>query len=177
MRSPKREFRCSRYSPYTYSHVASLVPVERPGLGTLAVDKYMRVYYDPAVFDRWDIDTTCAAILHEDLHILLKTHSRAIAYLGQSMTDDQRGRWNWATDIAINQVVKAYGFTIPDEWLMPERFGFPANLAAEEYYTLLEDLEQENPKQGQPKKCSGDQQGQEPSVGRAVRRTLRRRRP
>ena len=36
--------RCHKYMPYVYHHVASLIPVERPGLGSLAVD--VSVHFD-----------------------------------------------------------------------------------------------------------------------------------
>ncbi len=41
----------ARKMPYMTHQVMTLIPVERPGLGTMAVDEYCRMYYDPAFLD------------------------------------------------------------------------------------------------------------------------------
>ena len=76
---------------------------------------------------------------------MLHTHSRAEEHIGRNPTPTQTRRWNHATDIAINQVVEHAGFTIPQDWLMPSTYDFPANLSAEEYYDLLEEEEVDLP--------------------------------
>src|SRR3990167_6145666 len=56
--------------PYLASALWSLVPVERPGLGTMAVDKYWRLYYDPKAMERWGLRGTATVLMHEVWHLL-----------------------------------------------------------------------------------------------------------
>jgi len=48
--------------------LCSLVAVERPGLGTVMVDRSWRLYYDPDVIERWDVKELAGAIYHEVMH-------------------------------------------------------------------------------------------------------------
>jgi len=41
----------ARKMPYMTHQVMTLIPVERPGLGTMAVDEYCRLYFDLAFLD------------------------------------------------------------------------------------------------------------------------------
>jgi hypothetical protein len=41
----------ARKMPYLTHQVMTLIPVERPGLGTMAVDEYCRMYFDPAFLE------------------------------------------------------------------------------------------------------------------------------
>ena len=41
----------ARKMPYMTHQVMTLIPVERPGLGTMAVDEYCRLYFDPAFLE------------------------------------------------------------------------------------------------------------------------------
>ena len=41
----------ARKMPYMTHQVMALIPVERPGLGTMAVDEYCRLYFDPAFLE------------------------------------------------------------------------------------------------------------------------------
>ena len=45
---------------------------------------------------------------------------------------------NVATDLEVNQILVKDGFCLPAEALMPDKMGLPADLAAEQYYELLE---------------------------------------
>jgi predicted metal-dependent peptidase len=153
--------RCSKYLPYTYAHVASLIPVERPGLGTMAVDRHMRVSYDPAVFKQWCIDESTATILHEDFHILLGHHQRAKEYLGPNPTQEEAQRWNTACDMAVNVILRDGGVPMGnlENWVFPEKFNYPKNLSAEEYWErLTKDAEKDQPP---PPEDSDDQDDQE----------------
>ncbi len=141
--------RCHKYMPYVYHHVASLIPVERPGLGSLAVDPQMRIYYDPDVFDQWPIDQSTAAILHEDMHVLLHHHKRADDYLGGAASPADWERWNVACDLVVNQTLKDVpGLSVPEDWLTHDTYGFERNLSVEDYYELLEKQDEQPPQTG-----------------------------
>ncbi|HEM61895.1 MAG TPA: hypothetical protein ENO24_06360, partial [Chloroflexi bacterium] len=62
--------------PYLATAVLSMLPVEAPGLGTLAVDHRWRVYYDPDVISRWPMQELAAALYHEVSHLLRDHHGR-----------------------------------------------------------------------------------------------------
>ena len=154
-------YRCIKYLPYAYSHVASLIPVQRPGLGTIAVDRHMRVYYDPAMFADRPIDECTASILHEDLHVLLRHFERATEHLGSNSTPQQWRRWNEACDLTVNQTLRKAGVPIPDGWLVPERYGFAENLSVEQYYDMLGQQGQDETPHGSASEDEGDKQGGE----------------
>lgn len=160
--------RCGKFMPYIYKNVACLIPVKRPGLGTMAVDDRMRVYYDPAVFAEWPIDKATFVILHEAMHVILRHGQRCRAGLGENPTLEQLQRWNIAADAAVNYSLRQCRLPIPKDAIMPATLGFPDNLVVEDYYRLL--LEQadqqqtgQNGEESQPPEP--DVSGSEPSEG------------
>lgn len=155
--------RCTKMMPYLTQHVMSLIPVKKPGLGTMAVDQYMRVYYDPAVLDQWTIDEATVVILHEDLHVVLRHCQRAKQFLPDNPSEQQLFQWNIAADIVVNQILTGAGLKLPKGCVDLKQFGFAANLSVEEYYDLLEQLPKppQPPQQGSGKgKGQGKGQGQ-----------------
>ena len=59
--------------PYYARALFVLSPVAAPGLKTFAVDKFWRVYVDPAMLgtdEGWSIPQACAVLLHEVGHVL-----------------------------------------------------------------------------------------------------------
>jgi len=142
--------RTANYAPYLFSAVCNLIPVERPGLGTLAVDKYMRVYYDPAMFEQWTLDEMASVIIHETYHVLFMHCKRALKRFGEKMSEQDREMFNIAGDISINPVVRDMSCTqksgkvftpkLPGEPLYPAMFGFPEGLTMEEYLDKLNEL-------------------------------------
>ena len=59
----------ARKMPYMTHQVMSLIPVERPGLGTMAVDEYCRLYFDPAFLESRDLKHLAFVVLHEAIHV------------------------------------------------------------------------------------------------------------
>jgi hypothetical protein len=55
--------------PYMTHQVMTLIPVERPGLGTMAVDEYCRMYFDPAFLEGRDLKHLAFVVLHEAIHV------------------------------------------------------------------------------------------------------------
>jgi predicted SprT family Zn-dependent metalloprotease len=53
-----------------------LHPVERPGIGTMAVDKHGRLYWDPKYLEQTGDEALPTTVLHEVLHLYLRHHSR-----------------------------------------------------------------------------------------------------
>ncbi len=158
--------------PFLAQVLWALVPVERPGLGSLAMDQYWRLYYDPQAVERWTVEELMGVLYHEASH-LLRNHP-------------ERGKGkdpllvNLAFDAEINDDLLAEKVVLPEGAITPARLGLPAELLGEEYYELLLKRAQqgeggkEKPKKGQKgeKGASGDQgngeassQGQAPQEG------------
>lgn len=121
--------------PYFNSLLMSLVPVERPAVGTMAVDRYGRLYYNPAFLDATTDDDMVPAMLHEVLHIYLRHHDRLIDALDTPFLAKcaELGK-----ECAVNTIVEQTGFCVPKEWITPKRFELPPGLATEEYYDALQ---------------------------------------
>jgi hypothetical protein len=54
----------ARKMPYMTHQVMSLIPVERRGLGTMAVDEYGRLYFDPAFLEERDLNHLAFVVPH-----------------------------------------------------------------------------------------------------------------
>lgn len=126
--------------PYLASAAWALQPVQKPGLGTLAVDMYWRLYYDPAVVTRWNVEELAGVLYHEICHLLRDHASR--------MKDFDRVVANIAADAEINDDIIAEGVRLPDTPVTPATIGQPDGLLAEEYYAALEQARQSAPQQG-----------------------------
>ncbi len=142
--------------PYLASALWALTPVERPGLGTLAVDRWWRLYYDPTAVERWDVDHLAAVLYHEVCHLLRAHHDRAES-LGADPT-----AFNVVGDLEINDDLRDEGVQLPEGALYPEVFGFPPHLLAEEYYQAVAQAQESVPEHGQEAKPNG---GRQPETG------------
>ncbi len=141
---------CRRW-PAATAAILSLVPVERRGLGTMAVDAHWRLYFDPDYLAAVNSDEAELVILHEVSHLLLRHHER-----GGAATDWQL--WNFATDCSINFRLQAEGHAVPPEWLLPSRLQLPDNQTAEQYYRQLKDQKDAQAKRGGSSSCGANQQ-------------------
>ena len=127
--------RACRHWPFASHAILSMVPVPRPGLGTLAVDSHWRLYFDEAALQQMGTEQAAGLILHELDHLLKRHHKR-----GEQMVADNVARWdtwNHATDASINAGLRSEGIPLPDGLIYPEQFGLPAGLSAEEYFREL----------------------------------------
>lgn len=153
-------------APYYRQGIARLVPQETPGLGTVAVSAKGRLFWDGAAIDRWAAEANGAAKLggamaHELLHVLLNHAGRCEALGARS--EEQRERWNIAADLAINVILRAGGWALPDGALYPEAFQFPTDLTAEQFYGLLADRDaQRKPQRGAQGNPQGGQGNPQP---------------
>lgn len=137
--------RAAEKMPYLRTGLFAIKPVERPGLGTVGVDKRWRLYWDPAFIARCSVDECAAAWLHEVGHLLREHATRFDALL----EPQERAKvFNWAGDCAINADLRTAGIALPDDesrWYPEKVPGAEGNMTAEQYYRLLvEDAEQQN---------------------------------
>lgn len=132
--------------PY-YGRIAfALQFVEKPGLGTLGVDKNWRCYYDPEVKNMWTVEELTGVLAHECNH-LLRIHMDRMPMGINPMV------WNICGDAEINddlsKHLKQYGngISLPDGCVYPNKFTPPApdNLTAEEYLRHLRDNASDDP--------------------------------
>lgn len=124
--------------PHATSAILSMVPVETPGLGTCAVDKFWRIYYDPEFLAKCQNEEAVGVILHEVSHLLLKHAGRAKTIVPAN-DPAAHFTWNCATDCSINDALKRDHVKLPAGVLYPEQFKLPGNQAAEFYYPRLKD--------------------------------------
>jgi predicted metal-dependent peptidase len=115
--------------PYLATLVWSLIPVAKPGLKTMAVDQYFRLYYDPKIVDQWSVSEMAGVLYHEANH-LLRDHSGRLK-------DFEAQLANIAADLEINDNLAAEHIELPCGALMPSIYGLPDGLLAEEYYAEL----------------------------------------
>lgn len=124
-------FKLAYERPYIAHAVWALVPVEKPGLKTLAVDKFFRLYFDPVVEDLWTVDELTAVMYHEINHIL-----RDHMFRGEHKDDPRI--WNQAGDAEINDDIRDEGcWALPGQPVFPEGFGEKPHGMAEDYYEVL----------------------------------------
>jgi len=125
--------RCAQQRPYLSSLLFRLHPVAKPGLKTMAVDKYGRLYFDPE--DTWTVSQAATVMYHECSH-LLRDHCGRAENLG--IRPENAVAWNICADIEINDDIEAEGGT---DWpfppCLPKNFKEKDGDFAEEYYARL----------------------------------------
>ena len=84
--------------PYFKAINLALVPVSRPGIRTMAVDRWARWYVDIEEVEKWSVGKIATAILHELMHLWCKHHDRL---LGKDMF-----LANMAMDFANNSAIQ-----------------------------------------------------------------------
>ena len=106
--------RLVRARPYLAAALWALVPVERTGLGTLAVDRWWRLYFDPAVCSAWTVEQLAGVLYHEVCHLLRAHHERAETICAQPEL------FNVCGDLEINDDLRNEGVSLPGQ---PEKLG------------------------------------------------------
>lgn len=117
--------------PYLAAALWALTPVPKPGLGTLAVDRFYRLYYDPEAVAAWAGEQLAGVLYHEVLHLLRGHPERCQAVGGDHLV------WNIAADAEINDDLVGEGVSLPEGAVLPRRLGLPDGRLAEEYYAEL----------------------------------------
>jgi len=78
-----------KFRPYLARLIYSMPLHPRPGIGTLAVDKQGRCYYDPAYLSTLTVEQGAYILVHEALHVLLR-HAHQMQALLHGSTDPFR---------------------------------------------------------------------------------------
>ncbi|MPQ99097.1 hypothetical protein GB931_14435 [Modestobacter sp. I12A-02628] len=128
--------RASEQAPYFSSALFAMQPVDTPGLGTFAVDRQWRLYWDPEFCASMTVEEGAAVWLHEVGHLLREHADRFDALLEP---DERRGSWNQAADAAINADLRDAGIALPPVAAsVPERIaGATRDMGTEQMYRLL----------------------------------------
>jgi len=143
--------------PYYASGLFSLMPVAAPGYGTWAVDKWWRLYIDPALLvgdEAWDVQDASGVLLHELGH-LLRVHADRAAGLPQPHS---HSLWNLAADAEINDDLLDAGVPLPEGVVTPQALGCLPHDVAESYYAHL--AATAPPPPPQPNQAGGSGSGQ-----------------
>ena len=127
----------AKQMPYMTHSVMSLLPIEQPGLGTMAVDEYGRLYYDPAFLEERNLKHLAFVVLHESIHVFGKHSRRCQKLLGGNPARDRLDVWRNAVDASVNDVLEQSGLKCPEEGVTPSKLGLPRNKTPEEYFNLL----------------------------------------
>jgi len=90
------------------------------------------IKWGPAFVDSMTEAETLGVIVHELMHIILKHHLRR--------GEKSAKRWNYATDYAINLIIRKDGFELPEGGLFDTSF---INMMAEKIYELIPEPEAE----------------------------------
>lgn len=142
----------SQDRPYLAAALYRVVPVAKPGLGTMAVDAWWRLYFDPTC--NWEVPVIANVMYHEVGHLLRDHSGRA-----KSLTEYDPNLWNRAADAEINDDIIAEGRNDwPFEPCTPGKsFSMPDGLTAEEYYASVpQDKHGSSAGDGTPKPGSGE---------------------
>lgn len=137
------------HMPYMASILFSLRLIAADGLGTLAVDKSMRLYIDfPAVDATYTDDENGQNLLHEASHIFAD-HASVRDEIG--VTAEQAMTFNVAADAAINDDLVDAGLdSFATSGIMPSQFGEPDHQTAQYYFrSLIERIEDQKPEEAE----------------------------
>jgi predicted metal-dependent peptidase len=131
-------------APYMKGLMVSLVPISKPGLGTVSVSEHAEFFYDPEFVGVGNPEETAFMLGHECLHLWLGFFAR--------VGNLDPGDFNKAQDFVINVMLRAMGFVAPTGDRAPifptdKDYGFPEGLTTNEYYDLLQKKKQQQPQQ------------------------------
>jgi predicted metal-dependent peptidase len=154
-----------QYFPYLSPYVYSLVPVERPGLGTMAVDMQGRMYFDPDFAQSITLNEGAYVVLHEAVHLILRHCHRAESIIGQNPTAQDRRGYNIAGDLVGWEFLEAIAHHAPEggvtfDALKKDYPELQRNMLPGEIYAIL--ARKPEPQPEQPKPPKGDQPSDEP---------------
>lgn len=159
------EFRVAtrKHFPYLSRFIYELEPVEREGLGTMAVDKNARLYYDPEFVTQISVSEGAYVILHESWHLALRHCHRRDEIAGPSPNAEECEDYNIAVDIAVWLVLESIKDMAPfqDEivtwpWAIDKYPTMTKSMSVAEYYSIIRAAREQKPDEvGPPSKEQG----------------------
>ena len=135
-----------RMRPYFASCLLALLPI-RKKIGTVGVDEFGRIYYDPETLKKWGVEESAGVLIHECGHIL-RFHAQRARF--QGVTRLTARTWNLAGDMSINDDLEEEGLLLPEPRVSPTTMGLKLGLnigngrAEEEYYWLIKEKIEKN---------------------------------
>lgn len=169
-----------QFFPYLSPYVYQLVPVERPGIGTMAVDTTGRMYYDPDFVERITLHEGSYVVLHEAMHLILRHCHRSKDIIGDTPTSEERYDLNVAYDLVVWEMMEEMKDLAPKPGPGLEpitwenmRKKYPElrrNMMPEEIYAIIRKHREEENKRGkergpEPGRRPGDQPGDQEDDG------------
>ena len=149
--------------PFSRDAILSMSGIPVKGLGTMAVDKYWRLYFDPEFVENTGDAELAAVILHELLHLLYGHHRRGARIMGTNPKPRDRYLMNVAADAQINYLLQEeirsglrkqtpgdnpyLEIEIGDDWILPDRIDVTENITMEETYRELQDKDAKQEKE------------------------------
>lgn len=124
-------------------HISKVASDSVPTAGVRVTGEgHFEMVYNEKFFEGLPDAHRKGVLKHEMYHLILD-HCLGRSPDGKKISK----RWNFATDLSINCHLKG---ELPDFALMPEKFGYPDGLTAEDYYKRLQ-----KDKQDEKGKCNG----------------------
>lgn len=131
--------------PYIAPAIFRLTPISAPGLQTMGVDKFWRVYVDFEYMMEKGVEFAAGVLAHEPWH-LLRDHNKRAEAVGADKTPLV---WNYAGDLEINDDIVNL---IPKDSIFPGRGQFadykPQQIAEVYYQQLMEQIKKDQPQDG-----------------------------
>lgn len=136
--------------PYMATALLAVTAFPEPGLGTMSIDRWGRISYDPALFEegagkdkkrKWTPEQAGWAVLHEIWHWLRAHHERFEEVVRSSQCPELALKLvNVCVDCEINDDLVEEGAVLPTdpEPCLPASYGWPNDLLAEEYWERVQ---------------------------------------
>lgn len=146
------QLRAAHERPYFALVIYAATIVERPGLGTFAVDKHCRIYVDPDMLGsgtgKWNVAQAAWVFIHEIGHWLRSHHERAEALVAaEDCQNCAAALINVCEDAELN-CDPDLERGLPGDFVHPTKLGLEPHKLWEEYYAALR-------KKGGRRPCSG----------------------
>ena len=154
--------------PYMRAGLMSLLPVERPGLGTMAMDQYGRLYYDPTFLEARSPKHNAFVVIHEYVHYHQRHAQRQKAVVQRDPAKLEV--WRGTVEGPTNEIVESCFGWCPEEATTSAKLGLPRNLTVEEAFAIKwkercerEEEAERQQQQGPPGQEDADEEQNEPS--------------
>ena len=122
----------------------AMIPRETPDLpAPMAVDKFYRLYYNPARMTEWSAEEMAAVLYHEANHLLRDHPLRAES---MHVGIEEALQWNFAADAEINDDLEDEGVKLPGDYVTPETIKQKRGGLAEVYFRNLPPPDEMDPK-------------------------------